>query len=103
MTPPDCPTLRGCRCQCTGCGQHFTCERTFDHHRYGDFAVSRHCLTVAEMEAAGWMQNKQGFWTDKPLKGAPVDLAGARDTDPMPSPSPDTGARVLQEYAHGRG
>jgi hypothetical protein len=102
MQPHDYPTLRGCRCQCTACGQYFTCERTFDHHRYGDHAVSRHCLTVAEMEAGGWMQNRQGFWTDTPLKGAPVDLAGSRNADPLPSPSLGTRARVLQEYAHGR-
>lgn len=103
MQPHDYPTLRGCRCQCTACAVYFTCERAFDHHRYGDFAAGRHCLTVAEMEATGWMQNRQGFWTDKPLKGAPADLAGSRNADPMPSPTPGTGARVLQGYAHGRG
>jgi hypothetical protein len=49
------------------------------------------------------MQNGQGFWTDKPLKAAPVDLAGSRNADPMPSPSPGADAHDLQEYAHGRG
>lgn len=85
------PVLAGNRCQCTACGLYFTSERTFDHHRYGDHAVSRHCLTVVEMMADGWMQNEQGFWTDIPLRGAYVALAGPRSPDPLPphSPAPD--------------
>lgn len=61
------PTLRGSRCQCTGCGQFFSCAATFDRHRIGEFAglrgtSSRRCLSVDEMLAQGWGQNGKGFW-----------------------------------------
>lgn len=61
------PKLRGCRCQCAGCGEYFSSEGAFDCHRVGDFAEpgrwcgARRCMTLDEMLAAGFVRNKQGF------------------------------------------
>jgi hypothetical protein len=59
--------LTGCRCQCTSCQEYFASPGAFDRHRKGLFASpdspqhSRHCLTAAEMLAAGWARNPRGF------------------------------------------
>lgn len=61
------PKLRGCRCQCGGCGEYFGSTGAFDRHRIGKYAEpgkwkgTRRCLTLAEMERRGWRRNPQGF------------------------------------------
>ena len=61
------PTLTGCRCQCTACGEYFGSERAFERHRVGDFATlgqwkgTRRCLSLSELEVAGWHRNARGF------------------------------------------
>lgn len=82
------PRLTGNRCQCAACGEYFTSERTFSRHRFGDYATLRRCLAPSELVAAGWMRNTRGYWTNKPLKGAHFDVAGARKVGPLPTPHP---------------
>jgi hypothetical protein len=63
--------LTGNRCQCTVCGEHFNGVQPFDKHRAGRYAKpgewqgNRRCLTVAEMEARGFIRNAAGFWCDR--------------------------------------
>lgn len=78
------PKLTGNRCQCTGCGEVFTCERTFDAHRRGPYS-ERLCLTADEMLAGGWAQNARGFWTNRPVAPghAYFDAAGPRVPGPV--------------------
>lgn len=52
-------------CQCGGCGCYFSTPRVFDRHRVGD-GEHRHCLTVAEMLAAGLVLGDEGLWTGRP-------------------------------------
>lgn len=59
--------LTDTRCQCKGCGQYFNSAYTFDGHRVGPYAPinrpsTRRCLSVAEMQAKGWLRNDAGFW-----------------------------------------
>ena len=68
------PKLTGNRCQCTACGECFNGTQPFDKHRVGSFAKpgewqgTRRCLTVAEMEAAGFQRNAAGFWCERATK-----------------------------------
>lgn len=68
------PKLRGCRCQCGGCGEYFSSEGAFDRHRVGNYAEpgqwkgTRRCMTLAEMLAAGFRRNPQGFLLKPPRK-----------------------------------
>ena len=58
--------LRGDRCQCSrgtgGCGEYFNSTYAFDQHRTGRPGIDRRCLTVAEMEARGFVKNAAAFW-----------------------------------------
>jgi hypothetical protein len=63
-------SLTGNRCQCPTCGEYFNGTQPFDRHRTGDYANAdrpntRGCLTVAEMEAAGFLRNAAGFWCER--------------------------------------
>jgi hypothetical protein len=60
-------TLRGDRCRCSRCGELFRNTGGFDRHRYGKYAAEppqygRRCRTPAELLAAGWKRNADGFW-----------------------------------------
>lgn len=98
--------LTGNRCQCPSCGDYFNGLSAFDYHRVGSYAKpgqpnTRRCLTMAEMEAAGFIRNAAGFWmTDSRAQRATRQSAAgfpARRThevmvQPTPSPAtPDTG------------
>lgn len=55
--------LTGQRNQCPGCLEYFNTNAGFDMHRTGSHTHgTRHCLTVAQMEAKGMIKNDQGFW-----------------------------------------
>ena len=66
--------LTGNRCQCPTCGEYFNGVQPFDKHRVGQYAKpgeqvdTRRCLTVAEMEAAGFQRNSAGFWCTRATK-----------------------------------
>lgn len=81
------PKLRGRRCRCGGCDEHFASLHAFDRHRYGAY-TSRGCRTAAELAALGWSQDIRGFWRT-PGNGRPtlayVPISGDRP-DPAPSP-----------------
>lgn len=69
--------LTGNRCQCPTCGAYFNGLAGFDAHRIGPFDGTRRCLTVAEMEARGWVRNDAGFWvTDSHAQRATRPPAG---------------------------
>lgn len=93
------PSLRGCRAQCTVCGEYFGSDRAFDRHRLGDFAKTgewrhdRRCLTAAEMDAAGWAWNGRGF-----LLAPDPRRAGAGVHGPCANPP----ARGVAGATHGR-
>lgn len=76
------PTLRAGRCQCTACDLFFASERAFDRHRVGRYAVpgqwkhERRCLTIAEMTAAGWVVNGQGFYLTPDPRRAGAETQG---------------------------
>lgn len=59
------PRLTGNRCQCAACGEYFNGAQPFDRHRVGSYGTSRRCLTVADMEAAGFTRNAAGFWCNR--------------------------------------
>lgn len=59
------PKLTGNRCQCAACGESFNGVQPFDHHRAGTYGHNRHCMTVEEMEAAGFIRNTAGFWCER--------------------------------------
>ncbi len=66
------------RCQCPTCGEYFNSVTAFDRHRVGDFDTARRCLTVAEMEAVGFMRNAARFWiTDSRTQQATRRAAAA--------------------------
>ena len=60
--------LSGNRCECAACGERFNRVSTFDKHRVGEFAKpgewanTRRCLSVDEMQAKGWRANDKGYW-----------------------------------------
>lgn len=56
------PKLTGNRCQCPTCGEYFNGVQPFDKHRIGQYGIDRRCLTVAELDAAGFIRNAAGFW-----------------------------------------
>lgn len=47
--------------KCRRCGLTFISVGTFDKHRVGKHP-DRRCLTVDELEDAGWRQNDRGQW-----------------------------------------
>ncbi len=55
-------TLRGDRCRCSGCGEHFNSTFAFDKHRNWKDRKAPRCLTAAEMESKGFVRNEAGFW-----------------------------------------
>jgi hypothetical protein len=57
--------LTGNRCQCPTCAEYFNGVQPFDKHRVGDIGKDRRCLTVAEMQARGWMRSPAGFWSER--------------------------------------
>jgi hypothetical protein len=61
--------LIGRRCACSGCGEFFSNDGLFSHHRIGSHAKpdvpgSRRCLNPEEMAGKGWRINSRGLWTD---------------------------------------
>lgn len=71
------PKLTGNRCQCPTCGEYFNGLAGFDAHRIGPFDGTRRCLTVAAMDARGWVRNAAGFWvTDSHAQRATRHPAG---------------------------
>ena len=80
--------LSGDRCRCPTCGEYFNSTGMFDRHRVGRYLpMERRCLTVAEMEARGYVQNAGGFWI-RSRRAAPAvtQITGpAIGTDPLPS------------------
>ncbi len=48
-------------CLCRSCGLTFTRVSSFDGHRIGPWE-DRCCLSVADLQAAGWAQNSTGRW-----------------------------------------
>jgi hypothetical protein len=57
--------LRGNRCRCPTCGEHFNSVTGFDAHLVGnwkDRGASRRCLTVGEMLSRGMSQMPGGWW-----------------------------------------
>lgn len=67
------PRLTGNRCQCPTCGEYFNGVQPFDRHRVGEYAKAgqpntRRCLTVAELDAAGFIRNAAGFWCERATK-----------------------------------
>ena len=62
------PRLTGNRCQCPTCGEYFNGVQPFDHHRIGQYSIDRRCLTVAELDARGWVRNAAGFWCERAMK-----------------------------------
>ena len=89
MVRRDGLALTGCRCQCTSCLEYFASPGAFDRHRKGSFASpyspqhSRHCLTAAEMLAAGWARNPRGF-----LMAPDARRAGAGSAATQPASRP---------------
>lgn len=47
---------------CPECHETFGGTYTGDLHRVGQHGVNRHCLTPAQMEAKGLVQNSRGYW-----------------------------------------
>ncbi|MGN6728467.1 MAG: hypothetical protein ACTHJG_01395 [Rhodanobacteraceae bacterium] len=37
----------------------------FDRHRVGEYGKDRRCMSVAEMQAAGFIRNAVGFWCER--------------------------------------
>ncbi|MGH8110458.1 MAG: hypothetical protein ACREPL_00735 [Rhodanobacteraceae bacterium] len=82
------PKLTGTRCQCPTCGECFNGLAGFDAHRIGPYGDDRRCLTVAEMQARGWIPNAAGFWvTDshaqRIARRSAAGVQGARATEAM--------------------
>lgn len=51
-------------CRCSGCGEHFRSVGAFEMHRAGSYQpLTRRCLTIDEMRAAGMVRRADGFWT----------------------------------------
>lgn len=82
------PTLRGCRCQCTACGEYFGSERAFDRHRVGGYAElgqwqgTRRCLALPDLLADGWQRSARGFLLQPDPRRAGAGDAGPRVTLP---------------------
>lgn len=82
--------LIGNRCRCSGCGEHFNSGSAFDGHRVGTFGTfrkpgSRRCLTVAEMQAKGWLSNAAGFWITSKCPAIAVTTRAGAAIGPDPS------------------
>jgi hypothetical protein len=83
--------LTGSRCRCQSCGELFNSVSVFDRHRVGpwtDRGAARRCLTVAEMEARGWLRRVAGFWIERTFRNAHERLDRARRTDDRPQRIP---------------
>jgi hypothetical protein len=57
--------LTGCRCQCSGCDEHFNSLAAFDKHRTGAFGKDRRCMTPEQMQAKGMSVTLRGWWITK--------------------------------------
>jgi hypothetical protein len=102
----DTPKLTGNRCQCPTCGEYFTSARAFDRHRTGSYAkpgqpYTRRCMTVAEMDAAGFERNARGFrgepariatHSEIPAPRAPMAMVTPRGTPAAPETCVSVGA-----------
>jgi hypothetical protein len=56
-------TPRTSQCLCRLCGQVFRSERPFKRHRVGEYEPNtRRCLTAAELQTRGYVQNARGVW-----------------------------------------
>jgi hypothetical protein len=61
--------------QCCACGEDFASLAAFDAHILSKPSDSLFdCLSVAELEAAGWKQNDDGRWTSPKLKAGAEKL-----------------------------
>lgn len=49
-------------CVAAGCCLTFASTSAGDAHRFGTFPLGRRCLTVLEMLALGWSQDRHGVW-----------------------------------------
>ena len=102
------PRLTGNRSQCPTCGEYFNGVQPFDKHRTGAYANpgqpnTRRCLTVAELESAGFMRNAAGFWCERATKPhtrprAPVFSAHCAPLA-MVQPTPAPGAHETRTGA----
>lgn len=74
--------LSGQLCQCAKCGQTFGGLSGFDRHRIGSYADpgqwqgTRHCMTAAELHAAGLSQDDRGIWRQPARFAAGVGISG---------------------------
>jgi hypothetical protein len=72
--------LGGDRFRCMMCGDYFNSTYAFDQHRRGEYGRitvrgrktrlegnTRRCLTVMDMQSAGW-NNRDGYWYT-PIRG----------------------------------
>lgn len=59
------PKLGEHKCQCTACGELFSGTQPFDKHRIGEYGKDRRCMTPAEIIAAGFQRNANGFWSSE--------------------------------------
>jgi hypothetical protein len=61
--------------QCCACGEDFASLAAFDAHILSKPSDSLFdCLSVSELEAAGWTQNAKGRWTSPKLKAGAEKL-----------------------------
>lgn len=56
------PRLTGHRNQCSACFQAFGGNHGFSLHRIGAFGLDRRCMSPAELQTAGMVQDEAGFW-----------------------------------------
>ncbi len=61
--------LGSSRNQCGACHQYFNSNTVFERHRIGEHGKDRRCMTMTEMEAKGWLKNKDGFWITEAFQG----------------------------------
>jgi hypothetical protein len=81
-------SLSGQLCHCTACSHTFGGERGFNLHRCGEYAKpgqwqgTRRCMTPAEIEATGLVQDDAGVWRlPKPARfDAANGISGPRVT-----------------------
>lgn len=80
--------LRGDRCLCRACGEHFNSTYAFNRHRVGSYApLGRRCRTVEEMLALGMLQNEAGWWitSAKGVSSLAYDSTGGDQENPAPA------------------
>ena len=59
------------KCRCTDCGLYFNSTHGFEKHRVGKVGTAdRRCLTIGELQARGWSQNRTRHWITTPYGAA---------------------------------